>query len=58
MNVTCEMIKDMKKWGNRWKWFVFVARNCARFWSFEVHNNINAESAIEKLQQIAREKEA
>jgi len=36
---------------------VFVARSCERFQSFGIHNNMSAESAIKKLQQIAKEKE-
>ncbi len=36
---------------------MFVARSCAHFRSFGVHNNMNVESVIEKLQQITRENE-
>jgi hypothetical protein len=52
------ILKDEKKWVNRQKQFVFIARSCVHFPSFGVHNNMNAKSAIEKLQRIAREKEA
>ncbi len=58
MNVMGGMFKDEKKWGNCQKQFVFVARSCAHFPSFGVHNSISVESAIEKLQRITREKEA
>jgi hypothetical protein len=57
MKVMGGMFKDKKKKGNRWKQFAFVAGIYVRFWSFGVHNNMNAKSAIEKLQRIAREKE-
>jgi hypothetical protein len=36
---------------------VFVVGNCVHFQSFGVHNSMSEESAIEKLQRIAREKE-
>jgi hypothetical protein len=39
----------MKKKGNCHKQIVFVAGSCMHFQSFGVHNNMNAESAIEKL---------
>jgi hypothetical protein len=58
MNVMGGLFKDEKNWGNCQKQFVFVARSCAHFPSFGVHNNMSAKSAIEKLQRIAREKEA
>jgi hypothetical protein len=48
----------MKKQGNCRKQFVFIVGSCAHFQSFGVHTNMNAENAIEKLQIIAREKEA
>jgi hypothetical protein len=35
---------------------VFVARSYTCFQSFGIHNNMNAKSAIEKLQKIVREK--
>jgi hypothetical protein len=37
---------------------VFVARSCAHFQSFGVHSSMNAESVIEKLHRIVKEKEA
>jgi len=49
INVTSKMFKDEKKWGNHQKQFVFVVGSCAHFRSFGVHNNMNVESAIEKL---------
>jgi hypothetical protein len=49
MNVAGGMFKDEKKWGNCRKQFAFVARSYLCFQSFGVHNNMNAESAIEKL---------
>jgi hypothetical protein len=58
MNVTGGMFKDLKKQGNHRKRFVFVIGNCVHFQSFKVHSSMNVENAIEKLQRIAREKEA
>jgi len=58
MNVTSGMFKKKKKWGNYQEQFVFVARSCVHFLSFGIHSNMNAKSAIEKLQQITKEKEA
>jgi hypothetical protein len=37
---------------------MFIIGSCAHFGSFGIHNSMNEESAIEKLQQIAKEKEA
>jgi hypothetical protein len=37
---------------------VFVARSCVFFQSSRVHSSISAESVIEKLQKITKEKEA
>jgi hypothetical protein len=56
MNVIGEMFKDKKKRGNHQKQFAIVARSCARFWSFGIHNSMNAKNAIEKLHWITREK--
>jgi hypothetical protein len=39
-----------KKQGNCQKKFTFVIGSCARFRSFRIHNSMNVESAIEKLQ--------
>jgi hypothetical protein len=36
----------------------FFAGSCAHFQSFGVHSSMNEKSAIEKLHQITREKEA
>ncbi len=58
MNVTGGMFKDEKKWGNHRKQFAFVVGSSTCFQSFGVHSNMNAKSAIEKLQQMAKEKEA
>jgi hypothetical protein len=49
MNVTGEMFKDKKKWGNCRKQFAFIVGSCACFLSFGIHNNMNIESVIEKL---------
>jgi hypothetical protein len=38
--------------------FSFVIGSCEHFRSFGVHNNMSVESVIEKLQKIAKEKEA
>jgi hypothetical protein len=57
MNATGRRFKDKKKQGIHKKQFTFVARSCAHFWSFGVHNSMSAKSAIEKLQRIAKEKE-
>jgi hypothetical protein len=54
MNATGERFKP----GNCRKQFVFIVRSCVHFQSFGVHSNMSAENAIEKLQIIAREKEA
>ncbi len=58
MNVKGGMFKDKKKRGNHQKQFAFVVKSYVCFQSFGVHNNMSAKSVIEKLQQIAREKEA
>jgi hypothetical protein len=58
MNVTGRIFKDEKKWGNHRKQFTFIVGSCAHFQSFGICNNMNAKNVIEKLQQIAREKEA
>ncbi len=58
MNLTSGMFKGEKMGGSCWKQFAFVVGSCAHFRSFRIHNNMSAESVIEKLQQIAREKEA
>jgi hypothetical protein len=57
MNVTSKMFKDLKKQGNCQKRFVFIVGSCAHFQSSRVHSSMSVESVIEKLQQIAREKE-
>jgi hypothetical protein len=49
MNVTGEMFKDMKKWGNYQKQFVFIVGSYAHFRSFGICSNMSVESAIEKL---------
>ncbi len=36
----------------------FVIKSCVCFQSFGVHISMNAESAIEKLQKVARDKES
>jgi len=51
-------LKPKKKWGNYRKLFVFVATSCAHFRNSGVCNSMTTKSAIEKLQKIAREKEA
>jgi hypothetical protein len=48
----------MKKRANCRKLFVFIVGSYARFQSFGIHNSMGAENVIEKLQGIAREKEA
>jgi hypothetical protein len=58
MNETCGMFKDVKKWGSCQNQFVFVVGNYTRFQSFGVHCSVSAKNAIEKLQKIARDKEA
>jgi hypothetical protein len=44
------MFKDMKKWDNHQKRFMFVVESCAHFQSFGVHSGMSAESVIGKLQ--------
>jgi hypothetical protein len=51
-------LNDEKTWGNCQKQFTFIVGGCVYFWSFGVHITMSADSAIEKLQQIAKEKEA
>ncbi len=58
MNVKGGMFKDKKKRGNHRKQFAFVVKSYVCFQSFGVHNSMSAKSVIEKLRQIAREKEA
>jgi hypothetical protein len=57
MNVMGGMFKDEKKQGNCRKQFAFVTKSYVHFQSFGIHNSMYADSVIEKLQQIAREKE-
>ncbi len=42
--------------GKSSKSVVFVVGSYAHFQSFGIHNNMGAESAIEKLQQIVRKR--
>jgi hypothetical protein len=44
-----EMFKDKKKQGNCRNKSTFIVGSSTHFWSFGVHNNMNVESAIEKL---------
>jgi hypothetical protein len=48
---------DEKKQGNYNKSFSFVVGGCVFFQSYNVRKRMSAESAIEKLQRVAREKE-
>jgi hypothetical protein len=57
MNVMGGMFKDEKKRSNHQKQFAFIVESYACFRNFGVHNYMNANNVIEKLQQIAREKE-
>jgi hypothetical protein len=43
--MTGSMFKGVKKRGNHLKQFTFVARSCAHFRSFGVHNSMSVESA-------------
>ncbi len=52
-----EKLKDKKKRSNRQILFSFTAKSCVYFQSSKMHRNMNAESAIEKLQKVIREKE-
>jgi len=58
MNATSGMFKAKKKCGNYQKQFMFVARSCAHFQNYGVCSSMTTKSAIEKVQIIAREKEA
>jgi hypothetical protein len=49
MNVTSEILKDEKKWGNHQKQLAFVVKICVHFQSFGVHSNMSVESVIKKL---------
>ncbi len=58
MNVMGSKFNYEKKWGTNQKQFTFVVGSCAHFSSSRIHSSMNVESAIEKLQKIAKEKEA
>jgi hypothetical protein len=58
MNAMGGMFKDEKRRGNCQKKITFVIGSSTYFQSSRIHNNISANSVIEKLQKIAREKEA
>ncbi len=51
-------LRTKKKWGNCRKLFLFITKGCEHFRSFGVHSSVSAKNAIEKLQIIAKEKEA
>jgi hypothetical protein len=50
--------KDENKQSNRCRLFSFVARSHVFFQSSGTHRRMNINNAIEKLQRLAREKEA
>jgi hypothetical protein len=54
MNIMC---KDVKNWGNVKNDLCLLLEIVCIFKVFGVHYNMSVESAIEKLQQIAKEKE-
>ncbi len=58
MNVMSGKFKDEKKLSNHQNLFSFIVGSCERFESFGVHISMSVECAIEKLQIIAKEKEA
>lgn len=51
-------LMDKNKQGNCYKSFLFPTRGHAFSWSYSVRRKMNAESVIDKLQRVAREKEA
>ncbi len=53
-----EKLKDVRKQSYCQKLFLFIIGSCEHFQSFKVHNNMNAKNVIEKLQRVAKEKEA
>jgi hypothetical protein len=58
MNVMGKKLKNEKKWSNCRKWFLFLAESYECFLSYGNHISMSVESAIEKLQRIAKQKEA
>ncbi len=56
-NAMGENLKYKNKWCTHWKLFSFFAESYEHFRSFWYHKSMNAESAIKKLQIIAKEKE-
>jgi hypothetical protein len=50
--------KDENKQSNCCRLFSFVVGSHVFSWSFRVHRRMSVENAIEKLQKLAREKEA
>jgi hypothetical protein len=58
MNGTSGRFKDKNKRSNCRKLFSFITRKNVHFRSFEVCINMSVEGTIEKLQRLAREKEA
>jgi hypothetical protein len=57
MNKIGGKLKNKNKQGNCRKLFSFVVGSCEHIWNSRVHTSITLESAIEKLQRIAKEKE-
>jgi hypothetical protein len=49
--------KDENKRNNNWKLFLFTIESCVCFQSSRVQKSMSAESTIEKLQIVAKEKE-
>jgi hypothetical protein len=58
MNGLGKKLKDNNKQSNHRMLISFVIKSCVCFQSFGVHISMNAESAIEKLQKVARDKES
>jgi hypothetical protein len=50
-------VQGQIKWGNYWKLFLFVVGSCEHFQNSRDHKSMNANSAIEELQWITKEKE-
>jgi hypothetical protein len=51
-------LKDENKQNNHHKLFLFEVGSHVLFRSFRIHKNMSVKSVIEKLQIIARDKEA
>jgi hypothetical protein len=58
MNGMGEKLKDKNKWSNHHELFSFTIRSPVFYQSFGVCKNMSVKSVINKLEKVAREKEA